>query len=713
MRKQKLVLMLVMFLCVGNLFAQRVWQWQNPSPTGQVLLDCKFVNANTVFIVGEAGTVLKSTDAGASWTCKNPTIYNLRKIHIVNPNLIFVGGDAATVLKTTNLGETWVDISFGSDPIGEKLSGISFINENTGVIVGLNIGRTTTNGGVSWNYMGAPTGFSDIKCIGATTFIATADNAGSDLYRTTNSGVNWFAISSGGGLLSFSFTNNNTGYAVGRSGKVLKSTNGGNSWSDVSTSTINWQRMKFYDEQSAVGISDNLVYTTTNGGTNWIANFSFPGGGTTTKLGVDINENKNSLVIGMNGLLVTSPDCISWVQRNKSITSGNIIKAVGLPDGSIIAAASNGVIKSSDNGINWSIIAPANIPNDIQFINNNTGWMACGFNPPVASQGYLFKTTDGGYTWAQNLYNPTNQFTGVYFLNESTGYLFSTGVTGAVTRKTTNGGVDWVDANWSVQSIRTAKFFGSDSIMVASGNGNHAFIYFSSNAGANWINRTPEGYHADFTDIQFTNNSIGYASYNQWNSSSYSGIIHTTNCGELWLIKHNNLSSGINSIKIINQTIFAVGSNLTYTTNKGSTWVRDVIPTNYNLKYFYVSSDNTQGLLFGDNGTVLRCSPLAVPIGITQNSNITPDKFSLSQNYPNPFNPSTRINYEMRNAGFVTLKVFDLLGKEVATLVNEKQSAGSYAVDFNSSEFSLPSGIYFYTLNAGEFTETRKMVLIK
>ncbi len=96
-----------------------------------------------------------------------------------------------------------------------------------------------------------------------------------------------------------------------------------------------------------------------------------------------------------------------------------------------------------------------------------------------------------------------------------------------------------------------------------------------------------------------------------------------------------------------------------------------------------------------------------------QTSNVVPDNFSLSQNYPNPFNPSTRINYELRNTNYVTLKVFDLLGKEVASLVNEKQNAGSYAVDFNSSEFNLPSGIYFYTLNAGEFKETKKMVLVK
>ncbi|MBS1493405.1 MAG: T9SS type A sorting domain-containing protein [Bacteroidetes bacterium] len=87
--------------------------------------------------------------------------------------------------------------------------------------------------------------------------------------------------------------------------------------------------------------------------------------------------------------------------------------------------------------------------------------------------------------------------------------------------------------------------------------------------------------------------------------------------------------------------------------------------------------------------------------------------YKLYQNFPNPFNPTTKINYELKITNFVSLKVFDLLGQEVATLVNEKQNAGNYAVDFNSTDFNLPSGIYFYTLNAGKFNETRKMILIK
>ncbi|MBS1518846.1 MAG: T9SS type A sorting domain-containing protein [Bacteroidetes bacterium] len=88
-----------------------------------------------------------------------------------------------------------------------------------------------------------------------------------------------------------------------------------------------------------------------------------------------------------------------------------------------------------------------------------------------------------------------------------------------------------------------------------------------------------------------------------------------------------------------------------------------------------------------------------------------PNRFELSQNYPNPFNPSTKINYNLPVDGDVSIKIFDISGKEVMTLVNEVKTAGYYSVSFNAS--SLSSGIYFYTLNAGDFSSTKKMTLIK
>jgi hypothetical protein len=88
-----------------------------------------------------------------------------------------------------------------------------------------------------------------------------------------------------------------------------------------------------------------------------------------------------------------------------------------------------------------------------------------------------------------------------------------------------------------------------------------------------------------------------------------------------------------------------------------------------------------------------------------------PQSFSLEQNYPNPFNPTTSIKYQVSNISNVSLKVYDIIGNEIATLVNEIQPAGIYEVNFNAS--SLPSGVYFYKLQASSFSETKKMLLMK
>jgi len=98
-------------------------------------------------------------------------------------------------------------------------------------------------------------------------------------------------------------------------------------------------------------------------------------------------------------------------------------------------------------------------------------------------------------------------------------------------------------------------------------------------------------------------------------------------------------------------------------------------------------------------------------IGIQNISSETPSKFSLSQNYPNPFNPTTNIQFSMCNYQFVTLKVFDMLGREIATLVNEKLAPGSYKVTFNGMDYS--SGVYFYRLTTNNFTDTKRMLLLK
>ncbi len=102
---------------------------------------------------------------------------------------------------------------------------------------------------------------------------------------------------------------------------------------------------------------------------------------------------------------------------------------------------------------------------------------------------------------------------------------------------------------------------------------------------------------------------------------------------------------------------------------------------------------------------------ISLSTGITNNSSLIPQTYSLQQNYPNPFNPTTKINFSIPKQGMVSLKVYDVLGKEVMTLVNEQKPAGNFEVDFNGS--NLSSGAYFYRIEAGEFVDVKRMIIIK
>lgn len=102
-----------------------------------------------------------------------------------------------------------------------------------------------------------------------------------------------------------------------------------------------------------------------------------------------------------------------------------------------------------------------------------------------------------------------------------------------------------------------------------------------------------------------------------------------------------------------------------------------------------------------------------LPMGINETSGEAPEGFFLYQNYPNPFNPNTDIRYSLIENGLVTLKLYDVRGQEIATLVNEVQSRGNHNYQFSTVNYQLSSGIYYYKLEAGNFSEVRKMILLK
>ena len=146
---------------------------------------------------------------------------------------------------------------------------------------------------------------------------------------------------------------------------------------------------------------------------------------------------------------------------------------------------------------------------------------------------------------------------------------------------------------------------------------------------------------------------------------------------------------------------------LAYTLNSGVSWDYIQLPDSSGI-YEINFPDSTHGWAFGIFGTILKYN--GVVSGVYSENNTVYD-FKLFQNYPNPFNPVTIIRFRIKDSRYVTLKVYDVLGKEIETLVNEKKSPGTYEVTFDGS--TLASGIYFYRMDAGNFIETKKMLIIK
>lgn len=209
--------------------------------------------------------------------------------------------------------------------------------------------------------------------------------------------------------------------------------------------------------------------------------------------------------------------------------------------------------------------------------------------------------------------------------------------------------------------------------------------------------------------------AVSFADENNGIISGTSGVIvKTTDGGLTWNLHTTLTSEALYSIDYITpNNAVAVGSNGTIlsTINGGETWSLQTIGV---TKWLYGISlfDSNNGWAVGDYGTILHTTNGGVTFIENEENNFTqPKEFLLQQNYPNPFNPSTNIQYSISTTQFVTIKVYDILGNEIATLVNDYKPAGTYEVTFNASKLS--SGIYFYKLQSGNFVQTRKMILLK
>jgi len=359
--------------------------------------------------------------------------------------------------------------------------------------------------------------------------------------------------------------------------------------------------------------------------------------------------------------------------------------------------------RTTNGGLNWldlSFQGTAENLDAVWFVNNRTGFLA-------STNDTVYKTSNGGESWYHK-FNMTFPVSNLQFLDSLNGYAFAYNKMAV----TTNGGETWTIRN--IASSGYFYFLNNQTGWTANylGGGNSQ-LYKTTNGGLNW---TLQYSTADFKilyDVYFVNQNTGYVSgYRHF-------IAKTTNGGENWTVQNDVAGAqGLYSIYFVNaNTGWTAGDNSNstscyYTTNGGTNWLREngVVHGGRITRIRFSSPQN--GWICGQFGKVFKTDNSGGLTNISSSGNSIL-KYSLSQNYPNPFNPETKIKYSIPgNTGiFVTLKVYNLLGTEVASLVNENKNPGNHEAVFNGT--NLSSGVYFYKIQAGNFSETKRMFLIK
>jgi photosystem II stability/assembly factor-like uncharacterized protein len=393
-----------------------------------------------------------------------------------------------------------------------------------------------------------------------------------------------------------------------------------------------------------------------------------------------------------------------WVNMN--LGSGFDILDISFPNAQTGFISGYGGLfkKTSNGGTNWTNMSfpttQFNI-NAIHFFNANTGLVA-------SDNDTIYRTTNGTQNWSDKYFIGFHIYD-FQFFDSLNGYAAGNNKLA----RTTNGGLNWSVS--IIQSIGQIHFLNPNTGWTISyaGSGS-SLILKTTDAGASWQSQLTTSNFRNLYDVFFVDANTGYA-------SGYRHCIYkTTDGGSNWISQKDESSAGgLYSIYFINpNTGWAVGdyyaatnTSTYYTTNGGTNWVNtNGIVSSGRLNRVKINNSPV-GYVAGQYQTVYRTTNAGGLTGISGNPESTPLNYSLSQNYPNPFNPVTKINFALPKQGLVTLRIYDILGREVRTLVNEIKSAGNYSVDFNGS--NIASGIYFYKLESNSFTSIKRMILIK
>ncbi len=370
-------------------------------------------------------------------------------------------------------------------------------------------------------------------------------------------------------------------------------------------------------------------------------------------------------------------------------------------DGQRIASQLYGdsIFTSTDFGANWGFLSEIDTSDklisiaSIIYLNSNVLLASTRFE----GNG-IYKSTDAGLSWNPKVNSSdTHNFSRIIFYNDT---LFASSDIGLF--KSLDFGESWFRISQDSIFIDDFAVLSSNIILAVEWND----AYKSIDGGIHWNKLNIKSPHPYYKKISFSADSILYIGTNG------EGVYKSIDFGETWEINVPSTYLAVDAISFNSSGHILIGGEISgcnLSTNKGVDWINlnAGLPSTF-INNIYFDYSNYAFLGLSNNGIYKSFAPVtSVKLDISK----YPSSYVLFQNYPNPFNPSTILMYSLKTDAKVLLKIFNSLGEEVRTLVNEINPAGNYEVEFNASQ--LPSGVYICTIQAGEFVSSKKMILLK
>lgn len=348
----------------------------------------------------------------------------------------------------------------------------------------------------------------------------------------------------------------------------------------------------------------------------------------------------------------------------------------------------NGIFLSTNNGDNW-IDLNSGLTNTI--VNSLA---ISGENIYAGTFQGVYLSSDIGKTWTPINNGLLNTYVNAIAVD---GNNIFAGTQDGVYLSTNNG------SSWKEICKVNSYALSASGTNIFVGLGNNC-IYTSTNNGTDW---TSSSLGLTFTIGIY---SLAVSGTNIFAGTNGAGLYLSTDNAKSWKAINSGLTgSNIYAFAINGMNIFAGGDGILISTNNGTNWTDASL--GFANPHVWALAISGEYIFAGASGSGVWRRPLSELTGVSNELNNTPKDFALSQNYPNPFNPSTVISYSIPSAANVKVIVYNAVGQKVEIIKNGFKQAGNYSVSFNASD--LPSGIYFYRLEAGQFSQVKKMLLLK